>query len=111
MAQFIVPPPLTKIEPIFVSATGQPFQHGSTWSTWNTPANVDALQAVLPYYRPCHQKLINELLTYPTQPPLALLRQLLRPYDYAIERKGTAGWQLVRETHVVRSAKGCEITW
>ena len=110
MAQFIVPPPLTKIAPIFVSATGQPLQHGATWSVWNTPADTNALNALLPYYRPCHQKLIRELIAYPTQSPLSLLRQLLRPHDYVIERKGTTGWQLVRETHVIRS-KGCEITW
>ena len=111
MSQFITPPPLTKISPIFVSATGQPLEHGATWSIWNTPIDVEAINAVLPYYRPCHQKLIRELLTFPTQPPLALLRQLLRPHDFSIKRKSDGTWQLVRDTYVFRDSKGCQITW
>jgi hypothetical protein len=110
MAQFSTPPPLTKIAPIFVSVVGQPMECGVSWSTWNQPVDIEALRAVLPYYRPCHQKLINELLTYPTQSPLSLLRQLLRPHDISIKRKSNGSWQLVRETCVIRSS-GTQITW
>jgi hypothetical protein len=90
MSQFVTLPPLEKIAQLFQAATGYCMENGMMWKSWNT-LSVESLTWVRPYIRPCHQAILNE--TVGGAQPLALLRQLLRPYDYRIEA-GNGGWTL-----------------
>lgn len=108
MAQFVIPPPLTKVTAIFTAATGRPLQAGVGWAEWNTLPQDD-LETVRPYIRPCHQRLLNE--TIAGKSPLALLRQLLRPHGYRIDTEGK-GWRLVGADGVHGShGPGTTIEW
>ena len=108
MAQFVIPPPLTKVSVIFTAATGRPLHAGVGWDAWISPPPTD-LEAVRPYIRPCHQRLLNETLA--GKSPLALLRQLLRPHGYRIDTEGK-GWRLVGPDGVHGShGPGCLIEW
>ncbi len=40
------------------------------------------------YIRPSHQKILDDTVSGASENPCSFLRQLLRPYDYTIRRKG-----------------------
>lgn len=118
-AQFIVVPPLTKIQEFFVKATGaSSFHVGVEWFSWLplTTAEVEAFRA---YIRPSHSKLVSEAAANPTDGSriCAFLRQLLRPYKYKIETHGSrhiSSWMLVStdpEVSLVGKHAGATVTW
>lgn len=118
-AQFILVPPLTKIQEFFVKATGaSSFHVGVEWFSWAPVSTVD-VEAFRAYIRPSHSKLISEAAANPTDGSrvCAFLRQLLRPYKYKIETRGSryvSSWMLVStDTEITPVGKhaGTTITW
>lgn len=92
MSQFVTLPPMEKVALLFLNATGYRFEVDASWKSWKTlPA--ESLIWLRPYIRPCHQTILNHTLSGVQATPLALLRQLLRPYDYRIEAIN-GGWAL-----------------
>ena len=83
---------MEKVAMLFYSATGCRLEVDASWKTWNALA-PESYVWLKPYIRPCHQKILNETITGLHATPLALLRQLLRPYDYRIE-SGAGSWTL-----------------
>ena len=108
MSQFVVTPPLTMITGLFTTATGRPLVAGVGWITWTQPA-TDDLEALRPYIRPCHQRILED--TIAGKIPLALMRQLLRPHGYRIDTEGK-GWRLIGPDGVHGShGPGATVTW
>ena len=91
-AQFSVIPPLGKIQVLFKDATDKEMIPGIHWSVWKTPPST-CIEELRPYYRPCHMHILNETLENPAKTPCALLRQLLRPHNLQIQKKGSV-WVL-----------------
>jgi hypothetical protein len=83
-AQFIQTPPLERVKQFFILVTGQPFEPLVTWSTW-APIDPKQMQWMTVYIRPCHQKVLQDVISGTAPNPCALLRQLLRPYDYYVD--------------------------
>jgi hypothetical protein len=92
MSQFVTLPPLEKVALLFLNATGCRFEVDASWKSWK-PLTIEKLAWLRPYIRPCHQKILNDTISGVHATPLALLRQLLRPYEYRIEA-GNGGWVL-----------------
>lgn len=118
-AQFIVLPPLTKIQEFFVKATGAvTFHVGAEWFSW-LPVTTGDVEVFRAYIRPSHTKLINEAASEPTDGVriCAFLRQLLRPHKYKIESRGTrsvSSWVLIStntEITPVGKHAGTTVTW
>lgn len=112
--QFIVLPPLSKIAPIFTAATGRSLVAGVSWSEWHTvPASE--LEKVRPYFRPCHSTMLDRAIAGSS--PQALLRQLLRPYEYRIEAGSVKGTWVLRQgsgedpAPVAIIGEGRTVTW
>jgi hypothetical protein len=89
MAQFVVVPPLSRVRSLFESVTGVKFVPEACWKSWHV-VNYDWLYE---FIRPSHQKLLIETIEGVQSTPCSLLRQLLRPHDYRIERT-SYGWVL-----------------
>jgi len=115
-AQFIVLPALTKIQEIFVKATGAALCDGAEWFSWNSTLTADDIEPFRRFIRPSHQKLINAAVAAPRDAAriCAFLRQLLRPYHYKIDARGgyhdsTAAWVLVYTGPVDPDVSGGEV--
>jgi hypothetical protein len=110
--QFIVVPPLGKIAPIFITATGRSLVAGVAWNEWKTVSAHD-LEALRPYFRPCHQATLNRVVAGGS--PQTLLRQLLRPYEYRIEAGIAKGSWVLRQGEepvaAVNVGKGRTVSW
>jgi hypothetical protein len=112
--QFIVLPPLSKIAPIFTTATGRSLVTGVSWSEWNRVPAAE-LEKIRPYIRPCHSTMLDRAIAGSS--PQALLRQLLRPYDYRIEAGTVKGSWVLRQgqdeepAHVATVGEGRTVTW
>jgi hypothetical protein len=92
MSQFVTLPPMEKVALLLYNATGCRLEVDASWKSWKTlPA--DSLMWLRPYIRPCHQTILNDTISGDQVTPLALLRQLLRPYEYRIGA-GTGYWNL-----------------
>ena len=91
-AQFVAIPPFSRIGELFQLCTGTPFVVDAIWRTW-LPVKSEALSWILEYIRPSHQKLLRDTISGDQKNPCSLLRQLLRPHDYRIE-KTSSGWVL-----------------
>jgi hypothetical protein len=109
MSQFVVIPPLEKVADLFSSATGKQFIEGVQWGQWKS-VYATAMTWLRGYIRPCHQGVLNDAIA--GNPPLVLLRQILRPHDYYIDTEA-GSWSLrhgkpVRQV-VVREGK--TINW
>lgn len=108
MAQFIVKPPMSLVTPIFSAATGCSLHAGACWADHQVIPD-ELLEALRPYVRPCHQQILDRTLS--DHNPVSLLRQLLRPYLYRIE-KTTKGWRLVDLNQSgVAHTPGTTVTW
>jgi hypothetical protein len=108
MSQFVVTPPLTQITLLFTSATGRPLVAGVGWSVWQK-LSTDDLEAMRPYIRPCHQRVLED--TIEGKVALALMRQLLRPHGYRIDTEGK-GWRLIGPDGVHGAhGPGAIVTW
>jgi hypothetical protein len=92
MAQFIVVPPLSRIQLLFEKVTSCRFVKETGWKSWH-PTETTDYEWLYEYIRPSHQKLLNETIDGIQETPCSLLRQLLRPHDYRIERTNY-GWTL-----------------
>ena len=113
-AQFVAIPPLSRLGELFHLCTGTPFVVEALWRTWLPVAsnNYDWLSE---YIRPSHQKLLQDTISGKQKNPCSLLRQLLRPHDYRIE-KTSSGWVLkfgkqVQSPTLVGVKEGKMITW
>jgi hypothetical protein len=91
-AQFVAIPPLGRIKKLFQLCTGTPFIGDASWRSWPC-VNPDAFVWLFEYIRPSHQKLLRDTIAGEQKTPCSLLRQLLRPHDYRIE-KTSSGWAL-----------------
>jgi hypothetical protein len=118
-AQFIVVPPLTKIQEFFVKATGAvSFHVGVEWFSW-VPVTTEDVEVFRAFIRPSHSKLINEAAAAPADGSriCAFLRQLLRPHKYKIETRGSrsvSSWMLVStDTEITPVGKhaGTTVIW
>jgi hypothetical protein len=85
-SQFVQVPPLENIQGLFTAVTGCTFEPLVTWSSWRHQGS-DKYSWLEAYIRPCHQKILLETKAGIQKTPCALLRQLLRPYDYHISAK------------------------
>ena len=92
MAQFVVLPPLSRIESLFIKITNCKFVEEAVWKTWKSQPEEEYAW-LYEYIRPSHQKLLIETIIGTQPNPCSLLRQLLRPYNYRIERMAY-GWIL-----------------
>ena len=92
MAQFVVVPPLDRIGRLFCIVTGCQFVSEVSWSSWKV-CDVSDMLWLREYIRPSHQKLLNETIAGVQTTPCSLLRQILRPHEYRIE-KTSYGWTL-----------------
>jgi hypothetical protein len=92
MAQFVVVPPLSRISLLFEKVTACRFIKENVWKSW-TPGIITDYDWLYEFIRPSHQKLLIETIEGIHVNPCSLLRQLLRPHDYRIERT-TYGWTL-----------------
>ena len=92
MAQFVVVPPLDRVGRLFCIVTGCRFAPEVSWTTW-IPCDVSGMEWLREYIRPSHQKLLNDTLANIQPNACSLLRQILRPHDYRIE-KTSYGWTL-----------------
>lgn len=92
MAQFVVVPPLNRVGSLFCIVTGCNFAPEVSWRIWPS-YDVAELEWLYEYIRPSHQKLLNETVTGVQQTSCSLLRQVLRPHNYRIE-KTSYGWTL-----------------
>ena len=92
MSQFVIIPPLGKIEILFEKVTGCRFVKEAAWNVWNPVVATD-YEWLYEYIRPSHQKLLIETIDGTQDTPCSLLRQLLRPHDFRIERT-SYGWIL-----------------
>jgi hypothetical protein len=92
MAQFVVLPPLSRIRIFFEAATSAKFVPEAAWHSWK-PVSTDDIAWLRDYIRPSHQKILNETMDGIQDSPCSLLRQILRPHDYRIERE-SYGWTL-----------------
>lgn len=90
MAQFVVVPPLSRVASLFKAATGQVLGPDMSWPSW-LDVSAAEIEAMRPYIRTCHQKILNETLA--GKCPCAFLRQILRPHGYRIETV-KSGWAL-----------------
>jgi hypothetical protein len=112
MSQFVTLPPMDKVALMFLNATGCRLEVDASWKSWKT-LSADSLAWLRPYIRPCHQTILNDTLSGEQATPLALLRQILRPYDYRIE--AGAGCWMLRHGKPVKGvrvqAKPTIITW
>lgn len=110
--QFVVVPPLIKVAPIFIAATGRSLVAGVGWKEW-IPVPARDLEALRPYIRPCHQAMLNKAVAGGS--PHALLRQLLRPHEYRIEVGiGKGSWTLKQGDEpmpVASIGEGRTVTW
>ena len=113
-AQFVVVPPLPKIAALFASITGRSLQNDVEWSSW-TDVSAEMFEVFRPYIRPSHQKILNSLLSATDKTPCTFLRQLLRPYEFKVQKTPT-GW-VVRQTKPedgntgVRIGPGKVVNW
>ncbi len=114
MAQFVVVPPLERVCRFFCAVTGRQFIPEVSWSTWVSCNNVE-IEWLRDYIRPSHQKLLNETLSGEQDTPCSLLRQVLRPHEYRIE-KTSYGWTL-KQGRIEKGPKlvavkpGLRISW
>lgn len=92
MAQFGLVPPLSRIQTLFEKVSGCRFIKEVVWKSWNLADTAD-YEWLYEYIRPSHQKLLNETIEGIQENPCSLMRQLLRPHDYRIE-KTSYGWTL-----------------
>jgi hypothetical protein len=92
MAQFVVVPPLSRIQLLFEKVSGCRFVKEVVWKSWN-PVDTTDYDWLYEYIRPSHQKLLNETINGVQENSCSLLRQLLRPHEYRIERT-VYGWTL-----------------
>ena len=112
-AQFIVVPALTKVQEIFVKATGAPSLYaGVEWFSW-LPLKEADIEVFRPHIRPSHQKLINEAAAAPANGGrmCSFLRQLLRPHQFKIETRSGAikSWVLQSTAPPEPDASGGEV--
>jgi hypothetical protein len=103
MAQFVVLPPLDRIRVLFVKATGAKFIPEAAWHTWK-PVTTEDIVWLREYIRPSHQKILNETIDGIQESPCSLLRQILRPHEYRIERE-SYGWTLKHGQRTVSPTK------
>ena len=110
--QFIELPPITFIQELFQLSTGQPFQLGISWCTW---FQVDEEEIILfrPYFRQCHQKLLLETILGVQKNTCSLLRQMLRPYKFAIvrDKKIYTLVEIKEESMGVGKKAGATVVW
>ena len=92
-AQFVALPPFGRIRALFTALTSCTFTVDVCWTKWYTVDVSSHYMWLCDYIRPSHQKLLQETMGGLQPNPCSLLRQLLRPYDYRIE-KTNAGWVL-----------------
>jgi len=92
MAQFVVVPPLDRVGKLFCIVTDCKFAPEVSWSLWKK-CDVAEFEWLREYIRPSHQKLLNDTTMGVQTTPCSLLRQILRPHDYHIE-KTSYGWSL-----------------
>jgi hypothetical protein len=92
MAQFVVVPAIDRIRRLFELATGAKFTNDACWKSW-TPIQTAEYEWLYDFIRPCHQKLLIETVEGVQENPCSLIRQLLRPHEYRIERT-PYGWVL-----------------
>lgn len=108
MAQFIVKPPLSIAGSVFKAATGRELTAGVSWVEF-IPVSDEVLETVRPYFRPCHQDILDRTLAGGT--PLTLLRQLLRPHRLRIETV-SKGWRVYDPAQpCVAHSNGTTISW
>ena len=110
MAQFIILPPYSLVETVFIEATGRPLLLHEVWTTWST-IHPDHLQELEQYIRPCHRSVLHTVQKDPSN-PIKLLRQLLRQYGFLIQAS-KHHWVLIAEKgarHVTKK-EGTTITW
>jgi hypothetical protein len=113
-AQFVAIPSLSRVSELFQLCTGTSFIVEALWRTW-LPVKPEALLWLSEYIRPSHQKLLRETIAGEQKNPCSLLRQLLRPHDYRIE-KTSSGWVLkfgkqTQSPTLVGVKEGKMITW
>jgi len=110
--QFIELPPITFIQELFRLSTGHPFQLGISWCTW---FQVDEEEIILfrPYFRQCHQKLLLETILGVQKNTCSLLRQMLRPYKFAIvrDKKMYTLVEIKEEATGVGKKAGAMVVW
>lgn len=92
MAQFVVVPPLDRVGRLFCIVTGCQFVPEASWTLWKV-CDVSDIVWLRDYIRPSHQKLLNDTINGIQKNPCSLLRQILRPHQYHIE-KTSYGWIL-----------------
>jgi hypothetical protein len=92
MAQFVVVPPLDRVGSLFCIVTGCHFVPEVSWISWKI-CDVSDITWLHEYIRPSHHKLLNDTLLGIQPNPCSLLRQILRPHKYHIE-KTSYGWTL-----------------
>jgi hypothetical protein len=92
MAQFVIVPPIGRIRKLFETATGSKFVNDVCWKSWQ-PVQATDYEWLYDFIRPSHQKLLVETIECVQDTPCSLLRQLLRPHDFRIERT-SYGWTL-----------------
>jgi hypothetical protein len=114
MAQFVVVPPLDRVSRLFCTVTACKFAPEVSWNTWSA-CDASCIEWLREYIRPSHQKLLNETISGEQRTQCSLLRQVLRPHDYRIE-KTSYGWTLKQGKHadgpkVVAVKPGRRIIW
>lgn len=108
-AQFVMVPPFSRIGGLFKKLTDQDIVVEATWKVWKS-VELSAYESFRPYIRPSHQRLLDE--TIAGKEPTAFLRQLLRPYNYLIEKKpNNKGWVVKLSRSGVSVQDGTTITW
>jgi hypothetical protein len=90
--QFTVIPSFEKVADYFQRFTGKSMILGTYWSVWH---EIDSEQydVLRQYYRPCHIRVLEDTIAKKYENACVLLRQLLRPHGYKIEKSG-ASWTL-----------------
>lgn len=106
--QFVIVPPLDKVEFIFVLLTDQPMAPGVSWTHWKE-VDVSFLEEFRPYIRPSHQRLLNRAVTEHIVCPF--LRQILRPHGYRIDASSDHWTLQMVDTGRLRIIPGRTISW
>lgn len=112
--QFTVIPSLAKVADYFQRLTGKQLIIGTYWSAWRD-LNSEQYDVLRQYYRPCHTRVLDDTIAKKYENACVLLRQLLRPHGYKIEKSG-ASWTLQEITTEpkqkgVTTKEGTTVVW
>ncbi len=91
--QFVVIPSFEKVADYFQRITGKLLCEGVSWNTWRF-LESEQYDVLRQYYRPCHIRVLEDTITKKYENSCVLLRQLLRPHGYKIEKTNTNSWTL-----------------